>query len=727
MNEARDGKRSGTAKMTALAAVCGFLLLLYIGPCDDEQGLGHGGTQSPGLAAVQLDSYSLPLKALIPGIPGTSAVREERGAFTPKEKMAVQGEWDPSPEGFVATFRWLGPEGEERYKKDMPIEKGWRRTLVRYRGALPMSDGKWVVVVDDKGRQLGATGFLVTRSVSDIPLKRHLLAFESNKITRADATTLLALLHEHLDEQGTPDSIAAKLPSELAGRKVAVAVSLFAAGHPTASALGAGDTLRDSLVEVLQTLKPAAQQPDAIELSVVHQSLELRPLPSVVSKKLERNAGFSLSGLGKQGLLLPATISRLNLRGGEDLLRQLCKEAGLPEDSWQNREVQLTTFQTQDFVEIASDGKVRMFAFAREVVDPAEVEYPRLRQTVKSATDWFVRNQHDDGRYLYSYVPAIERAPDDDWCLRGLNAVFVLSEIAMDTKDEELLASVEKAAKIYLDAMSESDGKYYLHWEKHRPCPSVAAPAFILATYSALGDKDKLPVLERIAESLYTMQAADGSIKSRFVGESGAMDQLFYPGEMLLGLMRYHGLTKDTRAIEVVEAAFPYYVKFWKGKKEAPYVPWQVRAFSELFYVTNNEKYRDYCFELQDWLLKRYPPLGADEMLGRRGALATQLASSGVYAEGLAAAYDLAVRVGDRKRVKRYGVALKGLMGYLMGLQYSEHDVFWLSDRGKVIGALATKPYDSEIRLDFTYHAISAMHAFSSMLDEQEWDSMQLY
>jgi hypothetical protein len=389
--------------------------------------------------------------------------------------------------------------------------------------------------------------------------------------------------------------------------------------------------------------------------------------------------------------------------------------------------MQLTSFLTQDFVQLAGDGEVRMFAFGREVVDPVEVEYPRLGQAVKSATDWFVRNQHDDGRYLYSYLPAIERAPDEDWCLRGLNAAFVLSEIAVDTKDEKLLASVEKAAKMYLDAMSESDGKYYLHWKKHRPCPSVAAPAFILATYSTLGDEDKLPVLERIAESLYTMQAADGSIKSRFVGEPGAMDQLFYPGEMLLGLMRYHEFSKDKRAVEVVEAAFPYYVKFWEGKKEAPYVPWQVRAFSELYHVTQNEKYRDYCFELQDWMLKRYPPLGADEILGRRGALATQLASSGVYAEGLAAAYDLAVRVGDKERMGRYGVALKGVIGYLMGLQYSEHDVFWLADPERVIGALATKPSDGQIRLDFTYHAISAMHAFSSMVDEQEWAAIQLY
>ncbi len=131
--------------------------------------------------------------------------------------------------------------------------------------------------------------------------------------------------------------------------------------------------------------------------------------------------------------------------------------------------------------------------------------------------------------------------------------------------------------------------------------------------------------------------------------------------------------------------------------------------------------HRDYCFELADWMLDLFPPiedLGAPEECG---ALSSNLASTGVYAEGLAAAYRLAVDSQDLGRADRYGVALAGCARYLIGLQFKQADVYPYSNPKRMLGALATKPRDNTLRLDFTYHAISALRMITQFMDEAQW------
>ncbi|MCA9572604.1 MAG: hypothetical protein KC656_32410, partial [Myxococcales bacterium] len=106
------------------------------------------------------------------------------------------------------------------------------------------------------------------------------------------------------------------------------------------------------------------------------------------------------------------------------------------------------------------------------------------------------------------------------------------------------------------------------------------------------------------------------------------------------------------------------------------------------------------------------------------GSLSRNSASTGVYAEGIEAAWALARRVGDRAREERYGNALVAASRYAIQLQYREHDVYAYARPAKVLGGLPTNPAVNEMRLDFTYHAISALHAAHRHTTPTQWKAM---
>lgn len=661
------------------------------------------------------------LLELIPGVPGRGSVRRMRRAFAPNEKMAVQGTWEPQAEDYAVDFAWIGPDGKTAHSSRMKMKKEYRRTLVSYRGPRPAAAGKWRFEARLDGRLLGDASFIVVRKASEIPLKRHIRALKAGQLTGPEADWVLVSVREHLRGRLTLDGLPDSLPRELAGRGVQVALSLFKDGRLVHSRLGIGETLRESLGKAASGAREAEPDPDVIEASFVHKGIEIPASPTAVRIELREPAGFSLAVGDRRATLLPITIARLNLITPEGVLRQAALEAGLEEDAWRGEGASLTSFRAQDFILRRLESTSRRLAYSREAVDPSLLEHAGLRHSVREAVRWYVRNQRPDGSYMYDYFPSRGAGSGDDWALRGLNALFVLAELSRELEDPDLRASVGKAAALYAGAVVNRDGRRILVWTKDRHTSSVAATAFLLGALAELGRREDLPLMRRLADSVLGMQLPSGRMRTEFLRKEREVDQLYYPGETFLGLLRYHKLTGDKRAVELVERAFPYYRAYWDKRKEGPFVPWQVRAYAELYELTRDPAHRDFAFDMQDWLLRTYKPVSRRAPSGRRGALERQYASTAVYSEGLAAAYKLARDTGDVARRDRYARALKGMCGYLIGLQHSGSAVYWMKEPGKARGAMALRPDYSELRLDATYHAVSGIHMASKLFTPEEW------
>ncbi|HDT11804.1 MAG TPA: hypothetical protein ENN58_03605 [bacterium] len=328
---------------------------------------------------------------------------------------------------------------------------------------------------------------------------------------------------------------------------------------------------------------------------------------------------------------------------------------------------------------------------------------------------------------MYTYFPNKNEEPDDDWALRNLNGIFVLAEIAQDRNDPEMIKSVRKAIETFRSSLVEKDGIKYVDWKKHRPVSSIAGTAFLLGAMAELYDPSYDKDMRMMADAVISLQEENGKLRTDFYRPLRDIDQMYYPGESLLALMRYYKLKKYKPALDTVEKAFPFYRDFW-GKKEnqdGPFVPWQVRAYHEAWEVTKKKEYADFVFDLTDWMIKRYKPLGREVGHGRAGAFDTQFASTAVYSEGMSQAYALALELKDEKRIESYGRVLKGNLGYLLGLQFKKEDVYWIKRPEKAIGATGMRPDWNELRLDATYHAISAIHYTTKLLDDEDWNNIK--
>ncbi|MCK5809171.1 hypothetical protein KAH37_09325 [bacterium] len=678
---------------------------------------------------TMVEGATAPLKNLTVGIPAKKGIESVRTAFSPTEKQILQALWHPQAADYTANFIWHDPSGKVVYKKDnFTMEKQWTRALIHYKGPTPMKAGKWSIVVQKNGKSLGKVSFNVIRDKSKVPLLAQVKAFKSNKMNTTEVAPIMEAFTEFLAGTLTEEKVLADIPAILAKRKLSLAMDIYRNNKQVAILFGSGETLKESIKQLLSRMKAYKGTKADISLSVIHMSAPIPRNPFSVHKKFMKYMGFSLKKGEKSAILLPSTMNFKNMQEGVAILRQLCTDASLPENCWESGNVELTAFKAQEFVRLSGDETVREFAYNREGIPLNTVTRADILKAIKASGDYYIDNQHKDGHYLYMYYPGKGEDPGDAWCLRDLNAVYVYAKIAADNKDAKLMASVKKNIALYRSAIVHQtvNGIDYdfVKWEQPRKDSSVASSAFLLGAMLHVNDPAYKSDMKKLSDSILKLQNPDGMWRTDFIKPLREIDQLFFPGETMLAMMEYYKYSGDKKIKAAVAKAFPYYVNFWKNKKEGPFVPWQIRAYAQMYDVDPQKKYADFVFDLADWMLNKFTPLTMDVGYGRAGALNRMYASTGVYMEGLATAYDVAVKAKDAKRAEKYARAIHGGSGYALGLQWKEADGFRYPKPKVILGGLVMKPFNSEMRLDSTYHSVSALQITYNLFTDQQWSDL---
>ncbi len=672
---------------------------------------------------------SQPLQGVVLGISDGGPITEPRLAVLPHEEIVLQAYWTPADESFPVTSYWISPGRSIAYQSTLNIQKGWARTWMFYRGPRPMATGQWKTVIKAGQQTLGSCSFAVRSDPGEVPALQAQRAYDRLALEKEEARGLGQTLFDRL-QNTSPSGRALEglLPEWLGSRPLQVAVALYESGERTGFALGSGQDLQQALNSVLDTLKTISfnQETTRLKLSVLHQPFAIPNTPYLLNLYLQGNRGFAVRTGSGRHLLLPQTILEQGIQTGQGVLDGLQKLSGLSDKKLKDQDTEIETFPVQEFVYDPSSGECSSFCSGRSMRRLADIGFEDIEETIDLAVAWFLKNQESDGSFLYSYDPLTNEVPAEDWCLRQLNAVFVLSQIAAAQGAQTGLESgLDRALHLYAGSVEQEQQRAFFSWEQPRKDSSLAATAFLLAALSNRSDGERQLDLEPLAEAIFSLQENSGRFQTDFVRKERTIDQLYYPGETMLSLMEYYRASEDVRSVDALAGAYHWYTDYWQDSKQGPFVPWQVRAYARFFELTGNPKYKEFCFELQDWLLDTYPPLSLEQNKAKAGALTRALASTGVYTEGLVRAYALARQAGDEERMKRYGRALAGCVRYLLGLQFRPEDVFWLQNPDRVIGALATKPLHNDLRLDYTYHAISALHLLTTSFDPEVWGEIK--
>ena len=673
------------------------------------------------------------LKTVIVGIPNSdsSDLKEITDTFSvDEEKVALRAYWNAGKKGYTAEYIWINPEGKVAYKKVMEMKPEWKRSLVYYRGPKPMAAGNWRLDVRVGGKLYGRTTFSVVRERSKVPLIAQIEAFNSEKITLGEAQLLADKIRCFADKKCTAEDAVSAVTADLGNKKTGLAVSIFRNAVVTDMVISSSATISAAMKELTEKIKPDDAAPASVELSVLHSQMELKnPSEQLLNAKKKAGMGFTLSKDGKSAAILPVFIVRNQIEDGVGVVRQLAVDAGLAEHEWKNAKI--SVFMTQNFVLSEKMEKAKELAFTRSRVYVENVTRQDLIDAVNNSWGWYLRNQitegEEAGRYMYTFFPSKDLEPAEDWGLRNLNAIFVLAEIAKDQKDPVKIASVKKAIDTFARFIKDGHNGKWLDWPYQRKVHSIAGTAFLMAAMVELEVPGYEDTMKQMVDAIISLQQPDGKLLTDFNGNHRDVDQNYYPGETLLMLMRYYKKTGYKPALEAVEKAYTFYQAFWNKKEnqQGPFVPWQARAYQEAYSATKDKRYADFVFQLMDWMLKKYKPLGSDAEPGRQGALSTQFAGTGVYSEGLSAATRLAREVGDKERYEKYSKALRGMMGYVLGLQFKDEDTYWVKRPDKVRGALSMRPDNEELRIDSTYHAISGVHYTSKLFTDEEWKAIE--
>lgn len=333
------------------------------------------------------------------------------------------------------------------------------------------------------------------------------------------------------------------------------------------------------------------------------------------------------------------------------------------------------------------------------------------------AVNWLTENIRDKGLFYYLFDPKKGEYSTNNNAIRQLMASRLLAELA--SEKQSLLDEHTKNLSFIMDHwyQEEGDRAYILY--NHKSKLGANAMALRTLVYSPFFD-DYTDEAKKLAQGIVHLMKPDGSFAAWYVEPDYVYDEAylltFYSGEAILSLVEYVEKTGDETIRAAAEKAqlfyIDHYVKHIDENYYPAYVPWHTLALNHWYKLTEEVKYADALFVLNDKLLEIQD---TTEHVGRfykdefKHFGNPHSASDGVYTEGLAYAYEIANMVGDSERAERYKHAIELGVQNLISLQYKGGEPELKGHKSwRLRGAFRIKAGDGRVRIDNTQHTIDA-------------------
>ncbi|MBW2981683.1 hypothetical protein KY343_02275 [Candidatus Woesearchaeota archaeon] len=313
--------------------------------------------------------------------------------------------------------------------------------------------------------------------------------------------------------------------------------------------------------------------------------------------------------------------------------------------------------------------------------------------SIKLGGEWFLNNQNEDFVY-YEYDIIEKNHTGTRHPLREMGAMWSVAKLNNYFDDKRYYNLTQKGL-LYFDKFilyDPIDDFVYANFSSDDI--KLGYSAFMILTLLETDYHSKEFLLDKFANGILYLQNEDGSFNTFFYSnKSTGID--YYPGEALFALISLYQYKKDQRYLQTVEKAFPYYSEYWKENANTAFVPWQSRAYKMLYLETEEKKYADFVFEMNDFMLdEHYPKKRCQDFDFDRSMV------TAVYIEGVNQAYELAKLLGDKEREECYANFIREGADYIISLQIKDK-----SEKQAIGGFLG----DSSLRVDRNQHAVIAL------------------
>ena len=452
-------------------------------------------------------------------------------------------------------------------------------------------------------------------------------------------------------------------------------------------------------------------------------------------------------------LAIERKVSRRKIHGRA---RYYAREiGGWRQKHTKDEDVSWAAFRTRSWAEARPGGEGgETVAVTRGNTDVPEVTAEVLRERIAMAGAQLTRETSEDGAITYEYQAAEDKLGGDDYnILRHAGTAYSMMQAYRVTGDQATYEAAVRAMGFYRRAMKEDEkypGEFFVRSVGHldgRGLPRIGRRAklggiglglcmMVELEKSVPGTVD-LSLVRGMAAHVERNQNPDGSFDSFYDWngrEKSIRKSIYYSGEAILGLLRYHQLTGDQHFLDVAIKGADYLVhKRWKSLGISIYTPpdaWLLQALEEMDRVAPDKARERYAFAIGEMIARHKlmdPLVAPPDMLGADisgPASFPNAATAGSFGEALSAAARLEHR--RRPGETRFLTFAKYNAEFQLRNQFWGPNEYFLPNPERAHGGFRVKQDDAEIRNDYTQHNLSGLFGLLDLLDETAPDIGQI-
>jgi len=435
-----------------------------------------------------------------------------------------------------------------------------------------------------------------------------------------------------------------------------------------------------------------------IVVSILHHPEPLGAVPiAAVARKLRRGLdALGVTHAGRTTVLLPHVLPYNNL-SRDEFVRTALRLASAETEAEVGR-VEWRTFQCAEWVD--ADGQVRALRFGfpdRTASGERGVDTAAL---IRLLGGYIARSMGADGLPRYLLLPVARKGRAHGTAARAIHALMAL-DLAGAFLDETAWRDAAAAGLRYcLDHVR--DGTITLP-----DCVGgTLADAVLLgavAGHPALAASAQTRSVER---RLRQLLRPDGRIGGELKRLDLPEDHDFLPGAVLAALGRVAAV--DPRALPAsVGAQIAWYAHRFAAYPSWGSAGWLPQGMAAVHRILADPAAARLAFAATDWSIER--------QLASTGAFLEDLSpdepsfNTGFIAEGVAAAWAIALRIGDAERAARYAAAWRDAVRFVTRLIVFPEDVFAMRAWSSAIGGVRCMQSRSDIRIDQVSHCLHAL------------------
>jgi hypothetical protein len=381
--------------------------------------------------------------------------------------------------------------------------------------------------------------------------------------------------------------------------------------------------------------------------------------------------------------------------------------------------------RTASWVRSPSGQPVRLWrVHPHEDVDPSVADDVLTRAVL--AAEHLASTVQPDGRIRYRFAPGPARERRGQNLLRHAGSTYSLIQAYHRTRHEPWREAADRALGYLLSktASDERTGPYgggkgrYIVEGSHIKLGGAGLALVALSNWQAVtGGTEYSEQAREFATFLLSQQQQSGEFiyfaNKMPGGEPRDDTSAYYPGEAVLGLVSWYELDPDPRWLETARRGADWLIDVrdkGKGPTRLDNDHWLMIALDRLHRLTLDPRYLEHSQRLSEAVraqharlqpqVKRYPDYRGGYYEPPRATPAS------TRAEGLVAVIELLDRNGVAHDLRPL---LYETVQHTLRSQYLPATTWWMADPSKVIGGWAGGIVDTEMRNDYTQHALSAL------------------